>query len=69
VKQTTAGKIGDAGRKYIGKTVEFHDFHGRTVKGVLEQATAPATAVYATLKTVGGRDCGVFRNTPVTVID
>jgi len=69
MSKTTAGKIGDAGQKYIGKTVEFHDFHGRTVKGVLEQATAPSTAMYATLKVVDGRDCGVFRNTPVTVID
>jgi len=69
MQHPTAGKIADAGNKYIGKAISFPDFHGRTVTGILEKATAPASAAYATLKTVGGRDCAVFRNTPVTVIE
>jgi hypothetical protein len=66
MEKTTAGKIADNVGRYVGKTVTFPDFHGRTITGPLDDASSPATAVYATLK-VGGRDRGVFRNTPVKV--
>ena len=66
VIDTTAGKIGDDADKYSGKTVEFPDFHGRTITGPLEAANAPSHGMYADL-TVQGRARGVFRNTPVKV--
>lgn len=66
MKQTTAGKIADRLTKYVGKTVTFPDFHGRTITGTLDGATALTTAAYATLK-VDGRERSVFRNTPVKV--
>jgi hypothetical protein len=62
----TAANIGDNPRDFTGSTVEFNDFHGRTILGILESATNPPTAAYATLK-VGGRDRAVFKNTPVQV--
>lgn len=67
VINTTAGKIGDNPAKYIGKAVEFPDFHGRTITGLLEAADAPSHGMYADL-TVQGRARGVFRNTLVKVI-
>lgn len=67
MKHTTAGKIGDAGTKHIGKTIEFPDFHGRSRRGVLDKANSPRGAVYASL-TVDGKTSTVFRDTPVTVI-
>ncbi len=66
---TTAGKIGDNPSTLIGQTVEFPDFHGRTVTGVLQKAECPATAAYALLRVEGiNRDITVFRNTPVKVL-
>lgn len=65
---TTAGKLADQpDAKYVGKVVQFADFHGRTITGKLEYASSPATAMYAILS-VGGRERGVFRNTIVKVL-
>lgn len=68
MKQTTARKLAEAGRKYIEEIVTFPDFHGRRVTGKLEAVGVDATSVLAILK-VEGREYGIFANTPVEVAE